>query len=540
MRRIKIRYLAAILFFFLMPFYAAADPPDILSPSEQNRVYVIGGDENFPPYEFIVDVNGKKLYRGFNVDIMKAIALQTGVEIEFRPTVWADALKALDEGKIDAIQGMKYSEQRAAKYDFSDSYLTNVQAVFVLKSSGAMVMDDLRGSKIAVQKGDIAYQRFKDDPSFELIVVTDQETAFNLLLSGAVEAVIGNKLAGQYFLQQKRQLGKVKLIDKEIDPQKYAIVVKKGNKELLKIFNQGIYEIKRNGTYDKIYKKWFGEPLDYPSTYYKKRILVMLYILGSLFLVLVFMMYFNIILQKEVKKRLVTEKQLIEKIAHKDKLESLVNLVAGIVHEIRNPLTSIKTFAELLPEKYDNPLFREKISIFVPQEIERINSILNNLLDYAKPRKPLPQNVNLLNLVKNTLVLFDTICEKNKVNITVDIMKDLSVYIDRQQLQQVFINIILNAVEAMEDKPLREIFITAEQKDGEVVTIFKDSGRGIKRDDLKKIFDPFFTTKPSGTGLGLAVSYQIIKENNGSIWVESTPDVGTKVFVSLPRQREAE
>lgn len=533
---IKVLYIAS--FIFIMPFFSSDVPAGFQQPAESRKEYIIGGDENFPPYEFVLEVNGQKVYRGFNVDIMKAIALQTGIEIEFKPMVWSEALKALDEGRIDAIQGMKYSEERDEKYDFSDSFITNSQAVFVLKSSPAVNMNDLAGKRIAVQEGDIAYQKLKDSSLYQLVKVPDQATAFELLFSEKVDAVIGNKLVGQYILQQNRKIGMVKLVDQEIDPQKYAIAVKKGNDELLQILNRGLYEIKKNGTYDKIYEKWFGQPLDYPLQYYKKRILMMFYGIGALFLALALMLYVNFLLQREVKRRIATEKQLIEKIAHKDKMEAIGNLAAGIAHEIRNPLTSIKTFVELLPQKYDNPLFREKISYFVPREIERLNSLLNTLLDYARPRKSLQQTENLLDLVRNTLVLFGTMFEKNKIRIAVEIDPDLKVFVDRQQIQQVFINVIMNAVEATEGVSEPKILIAAEQKAKEVIIVFQDNGMGIENDNLRKIFDPFFTTKPTGTGLGLAVSYQILKENMGRIWVESKPGEGTKVFISLPIGKE--
>lgn len=533
---IKVLYIAS--FIFIMPFFSSDVPAGFQQPAESRKEYIIGGDENFPPYEFVLEVNGQKVYRGFNVDIMKAIALQTGIEIEFKPMVWSEALKALDEGRIDAIQGMKYSEERDEKYDFSDSFITNSQAVFVLKSSPAVNMNDLAGKRIAVQEGDIAYQKLKDSSLYQLVKVPDQATAFELLFSEKVDAVIGNKLVGQYILQQNRKIGMVKLVDQEIDPQKYAIAVKKGNDELLQILNRGLYEIKKNGTYDKIYEKWFGQPLDYPLQYYKKRILMMFYGIGALYLALALMLYVNFLLQREVKRRIATEKQLIERIAQKDKMEAIGNLAAGIAHEIRNPLTSIKTFVELLPQKYDNPLFREKISYFVPREIERLNSLLNTLLDYARPRKSLQQTENLLDLVRNTLVLFGTMFEKNKIRIAVEIDPDLKVFVDRQQIQQVFINVIMNAVEATEGVSEPKILIAAEQKAKEVIIVFQDNGMGIENDNLRKIFDPFFTTKPTGTGLGLAVSYQILKENMGRIWVESKPGEGTKVFISLPIGKE--
>ncbi|MGB9840212.1 transporter substrate-binding domain-containing protein [Thermovenabulum sp.] len=507
---------------------------------EQKRVYIIGGDVNFPPYEFMMEINGQKVYRGFNVDIMKAIALQTGIEIEFRPMIWADAIKALDEGKIDAIQGMKYSEERAKKYEFSDSYITNVSAVFVLKDSPVVRMTDLVGKKVAVQEGDAAFQKLQNSNLYELIMVEDQEKAFEMLFSKKVDAVVGNKLVGQYILQQKRKIDMVKLAGQEIDPQAYAIAVRKGNIELLSIFNKGLYEIKKNGIYDKIYEKWFGKPLDYPLQYYKKQAILMLYGFGLMFVIASAMFYLNYLLQKEVKRRMDIEKKLMEKIAFKDKMEALGNLVAGIAHEIRTPLTSIKTFVELLPEKYENPLFREKISYFLPREIERINSLLNSLLDYAKPQKPVRKNENLYEIIENMLILFDPIFKRKKINVVATVDPNLKVYVDRNQILQVFMNVVMNAIEALGSIKDGKLQISAIDNHEKVIVVFEDNGIGIDEDNIKKVFDPFFTTKEAGTGLGLSVSYKLLKENGGNIWIESELGRGTKVFIGLPANEEGD
>lgn len=630
-----------------------------LCSAERSKVFVIGGDDNFPPYEYVSVKEGIQSYRGFNVDIMRAIALQTGIEIEFRPMTWADALQALDNGEIDAIQGMKYDSERLSKYDFSDEYITSSQVVFVLSGMYISELDELRDHKVAVQKGDIAYQNLKSHSSFSVVAVPNQEEAFKLLLAGEVTAVIGNKLAGQYILQRNNQVDNVKMIGPDIDPHNYGVAVKKGNTELIQIINTGLREIKKNGTYDKISKKWFGELIDHPSSYYKDRLILVITLAVVLFLGLIAAGHISFMLKNEVAKRtreiaginkalmekneyikrenlhkekilnsgysgiitlnqdgiiqfindyavqymgvsnaiglhysstpivelfpqddiksifretenmirgeknirgysveyticllsqdeimegivisfrdITLEKRMHEQLIRKDKMEALGSLVAGIAHEIRTPLTSIKMFTELLPVKYESVSFRQQISRFVPQEVERINDMVNSLLEYARPRKPSPESFGLNQLVENVLILFTGHIEKHCILITHQIDDQITVFADKQQIQQVLINILLNAIEAMEEQEKKKIAISCSSNEHSAVMVIEDSGLGMNEEIVSKIFDPFFTTKPLGTGLGLAISYKLVRENNGRIWPESLPGIGTKLYIELPR-----
>ena len=143
MKRILAMLLSIAIFCGCAVVYAA---------EHKNRIYYIGGDENFPPYEYLIEVEGQKVYRGFNVDVMKAVALETGIEIEFRPMTWAKVLQELEDGEIDIVQGIKYDVRRIEQYDFSDEYLTTAQAIFVRNDSYINEIDDLRGQKIGYCK----------------------------------------------------------------------------------------------------------------------------------------------------------------------------------------------------------------------------------------------------------------------------------------------------------------------------------------------------------------------------------------------------
>lgn len=626
----------------------------------EKKVLVVAGDEHFPPYEFVDDINGSKIYRGFNVDIIKSIALYTGYEIQFRPMPWAEALDALDRGEVDAISGMKYDQEREKIYDFSEEYIVSSEAIFVLKEMSAISESgDLVGKKVAVQRDDIAYDLLKNK-SIELSLTINQEEAIQLLLDHKVDAVVGNKLTGQYILQKSKSMDRVKLVGGTMEPQRYCIAVKKGN-SILSVFNKGLKEIKSNGTYDKIYANWFGEPVDYPAQYYKKKLLLALG--GGVFLLVIAIItvYINLILKREVRKRtqeiqnvnnellekneyikqsdkykekmlnsdysgLITinkdgkiqfanayaqkylsvqeqpiidqnyqetnlrdllkdqnladikvakntfefslgkicieynvdvlavnnedneliihfrditeEKRLSEEVIKKDKMEALGNLVACIAHEIRTPLTSIKTFTELIPIKYDNPLFRDKISEFVPQEIERLNGIINDLLTYANPPAISREVISLKSLVDSILVFFSDLISKRGIDLKVNIDDKDIVLVDKQQMKQVMINVMLNAIQALEERQKPYLYIDSWRKDGYSFLRVNDNGTGIAEENMDKIFDPFFTTKASGTGLGLFVSYQLAKQNEVQFHIASEENIGTSVILQFSVQQE--
>jgi polar amino acid transport system substrate-binding protein len=223
------------------------------------------------------------------------------------------------------------------------------------------------------------------------------------------------------------------------------------------------------------------------------------------------------------------EKKLREDVVKRHKMEALGQLVASIAHEIRTPLTSIKTFTEMLPNKYDNADFREKISRFVPQEIERLNRVVNDLLAYANPPVVHQETVPLKSLVDGVMVYFADAIAHQGIDFRLDFDERLRVRVDRHQMKQVLINVLLNAVQALADRQKPRLSLTAELCEDRVILQVTDNGPGISPEARQKAFEPFFTTKTSGTGLGLFVSYQLARRNGVEIELDGPADGGTTV-----------
>lgn len=624
-------------------------------PVKQDRYIVlkVAGDNNFPPYEYI-DENSS--YTGFNVDIMRVIALTTGIDIQFHPMSWNDACEKLKNGEVDIIEGMKYTKDRDRYYDFSSEYLENSQSIFVLSNNRTInEFEDLKYKKVAIQKGDIAVSNLNELKDVNIKYTDNQEQAIQALLKGTADAYIGNTLTGVFLINKIGARNGIKIVGKTLNPTKYSLAVKNGDTETLDIINKGLKEIKRNGTYDKIYRKWFGQPVNMPSWYINRMIFFSSMIILVLTIIMLVFYRWNSALKKEVDKqtrkintaneilvkknsriklerdfreqilnnifsgvatinsegiisftnrlaqtilntnktnltgkhfedtlikeffswddvnednrikelminnrkvylsykvsllnstdkdmneaiiifRDMTEEVLMqENIRTKDKLQSLGNLVSGIAHEIRNPLTSIKTYAELIPRKFDNPKFRTMVSRDIPQEIDRLNTLINDLLEYSRPRKPFKERILLCDAVNGAMLLLKNKVENEKIVIENYIDKEIFVCIDKNHFRQVLINIILNAIESM-DKAERKIELSSESSNDNIFLFIKDNGCGIDEESMNKIFNPFYTTKPTGTGLGLFVSYQLLSENNAEIMLDSTAGIGTTFTIKF-------
>lgn len=236
--------------------------------------------------------------------------------------------------------------------------------------------------------------------------------------------------------------------------------------------------------------------------------------------------------QREEQLKLSTRQQ----IGQSEKLASIGRLAAGIAHEINNPLTGVLTFAHLLRQ---NENFSEQdhqdLDVII-QETTRVREIVRGLLDFARESPSSRVSLNLNETIEQTLKLVRSQKEFREVTIHQQLDGNLPlVNADKNQLQQVLLNLCLNACEAMTDGGELTIS-TSPREDGNVVIQVRDTGHGIAKENLEKIFDPFFTTKPvgKGTGLGLSVSYGIVQSHGGDIEVESEIGQGTTFTLSLP------
>ena len=256
--------------------------------------------------------------------------------------------------------------------------------------------------------------------------------------------------------------------------------------------------------------------------------------------------------------------QTLERRLHRaDRLAALGQMAAGVAHEIKNPLASVRTFAQLVSRKYHDSRFVEKFDRIVPQELDRINFIVEELLELARPARLHCTPVVVPTLLQRVVEIYSERLQQQSIQLKTDWATFLPPLLaDVEQLHRSFANIVLNAIEAMPTggeltllcRPVPRALIdcttpgnggTSHDVSGEptvaldlystdVEVVFKDTGMGIPTAQLDDVFTPFWTTKPKGTGLGLALTHKIIEDHSGTIHLTSEVGHGTVVTVRLP------
>lgn len=244
-------------------------------------------------------------------------------------------------------------------------------------------------------------------------------------------------------------------------------------------------------------------------------------------------------------------KKLESRIRQSERLAELGTLAAGMAHEIRNPLSAIKTFVQLVPRKWEKAGFQEKFLRTVPRELERINRLIEDLLELARVPRYQYSWLDIASFLRQSIELFEEELIRQRIDYQIELDKDLPlVWADSDQLAKAINNLIQNAVQAMPNggqlrikgsvRSTGEVSGIAEPTDvpqatkGWLRVVLSDTGVGIPADDLKMIFHPFFTTKDAGTGLGLAITHKVISDHAGQIDVESQVGAGTQFQISLP------
>lgn len=235
--------------------------------------------------------------------------------------------------------------------------------------------------------------------------------------------------------------------------------------------------------------------------------------------------------------RSVAEKEkLEEELRRSERLAALGRLVAGVAHELRNPIGIVKTTTQLMEQELsDIPTALEYTKV-IKEQVERQNRVIKELLDFGRPSKPIIEAVSINSILRKVLTFTEPMLRQHQIDLELSLASNLpAAWVDGEQIKQVFVNLIINAIQAMPEGG--KLTISSFTQKEYVCIAFNDTGRGIPPGELKNIFDPFYTTKDSGTGLGLSISHQIVSLNKGIIDVESGSK-GSTFTVKLPIPKE--
>lgn len=244
-------------------------------------------------------------------------------------------------------------------------------------------------------------------------------------------------------------------------------------------------------------------------------------------------------LGSKLKEKMESEKQMEGQLRHAERLASLGRLVAGVAHEVRNPLATIRLRVQMCRRDAADCKVKESCMIAL-EEIERLNGIVNRLLNFARPIQLELEPVDLRILVRERVHSFEDFAQSHRVQLMTNLpSRSFLTLVDKDRMAQVFDNIIQNALEAMAEHGGTLSIILAshtnknEQPSG-VCVEFQDTGKGMPSAVVGHVFDPFFTTKPSGTGLGLSISHELVRAHGGDIMIESVEGQGTNVRITIP------
>jgi signal transduction histidine kinase len=227
-----------------------------------------------------------------------------------------------------------------------------------------------------------------------------------------------------------------------------------------------------------------------------------------------------------------------QEVLQSERLASLGTALAGIAHELNNPLSNVSTSAEILREENERAGAAERRELIeqIVSQTDRATEIIRTVLDFTREPRVDRRATSLLSAVRGALILVQARIPSH-VAVEVDVPADLEAPADKTQLEQAFVNVLTNAVDALAEKGAGgAIRITGRRLDGEAELVFRDTGAGMSKEIVARVFDPFFTTKDvgHGTGLGLYLTHQIVAQHGGALRVESTPGEGTAVHVVLP------
>lgn len=519
----------------------------------------VGGDHNYPPYEFINN-NGEP--DGYNTELTLAIAEVMGMDVTIELGHWDVMRRKLEAGELDTLQGMVFSTEREQQYAFSPPHALIHQSIFARKGSAerAQTLASLAGKEVIVQKGGIMHDfLIKNDVGAQLFFVDTHAAALRLLSSGKHDFALVANLPGLY-LGRELELSNIEPVGKPFGALPYGYSVVKGDTDLLAQFSEGLAILKNTGRQQEIYDKWLG-PLETSGLPWKKIGQVTLWATLLLLLVLGGIVIWNRMLTRQVSKRTEELRLQQQQLIQADKMTSLGILVSGVAHEINNPSSLLllnlpvvkevfQDAEEILERHYEAhgdfdlgglpySRMRDEINPMIDDMLvgtNRIRRIVDDLRDFARQTpSDLSERVDLNDVISTAIRLVDNTIRQSSDHFSVSYTPGLPAFLgNAQRIEQVVINLIVNACQALKDST-QAISVCTYQHGKYLCLEVTDEGHGIDPDDIQRLSDPFFTTRreEGGTGLGLSVSNSIVQEHGGVLTYESVVGQGTTARLLL-------
>jgi len=510
---------------------------------KDHPVVRVAYDPAFPPVEFTAEGN---IYKGMAADYLEIIS--TVLEIQFEivhPQTWEDALDLIRERKVDILSAVAKTSQREDYMVFTKPYL-NLPAVVITARTDVddWSMENLLQMKIAVVS-DYAWDDWimESYPEALLIRTPNIVSGLETVSFGAADAMIGDLATTSFFIGQSgiTNLRVARQIDQSLD---LSIGVRSDMAILRDIFDRVLEAISEERR-EAIKSGWIQ--LESPAWWKNPVFLWWASGITLLFVVIILAVsIWNRTLQHRVEVRTRQLKDTQARLLQAAKLESVGRLAAGVAHEVKNPLAILQMGLDFVrPDVETKEPCRETIDD-MQNAIDRASSIIQGLLDFSREEKLVLEPVDLNQVIQRSLQLVKHELSRQGVEARTELADSLpKIDGDSDKLQQVFINLFMNALHAIKGKGVLTVSSSVEPGkslptssatdqpafpggDKVIVIQVMDSGPGIPEDKLDKLFDPFFTTKPvgEGTGLGLSITHNIVELHHGLIRFSNRPEGG--------------
>lgn len=530
---------------------SAAAAHQVRGDEQAGQSLVVASSNNFPPVN-ILDEGGQ--LTGFGRDLSDAVVRAAGCSIErIHSQTWAQVLSWLADGRADFIHDAGYTLERDEYLDFTDSILEMPEMIFVSEDRfDILSLEDLAGKKVACVREHITHLYLKQFTEIELVIVETPLDGLLSLIQEEVDSFIYPKQIVLHYAQKLRVRPYVKAVGEPVRVLTWHMAAREGDAATVELLNKGLATVRASGEYDQIYNKWFGEPLLSGMTVREVRIVVVTTIIVSAFGVgIVLSMIFvwrlrkaRDRLQETIEKRERAEaalKDREEQLIHSQRMEATGLLAGGVAHDFNNLLFAMKA-AVGQAEHIIGATHAASAPLSNAQDaMHRAQGLTSSLLTFTRRASSEKKAVEVDEVIAETAnFVRDTFPASIRLRVVPSKHQDAWVVADDTQLQQVLLNLAINARDAMHDKGTLTISATREPcgKDGQsqVVIQVKDTGIGMTPEIKERVFEPYFTTKArgQGTGLGLSIIHGIVSEHGGSIELDSDPGRGTTFSVRLP------
>lgn len=532
-KKVVFRGLLACLL-FLIPSVCAAE----INAKER---LIIGTAEDNSPFSWR-DYNGKPT--GFLVDLMEAVAQRTGITYELKMYERDIMRRALENGEISAVTGMRYTLDRDLYFDFSEPVLVVYNSIFVWEEEKKIHdLKSLRGRSVIAERGDIMHEFLLSQKiGINLILAKQRSDVIKLLSLHRGEAAVLPRLPALYYMKALA-VDNVKEVGKPFEPLELCFAVKDGNKVLLDKINQGLLEVKSGGQYDSIKKKWLSplEPRREIGDY-----LLYLGASGGLFLlVILFLWIWNWTLSREVRHKTESLRLAHRRLQKVDEFKTEV--VHMVAHDVRAPIGVMQGYLDYLGEGLAGGLEPKQKEVIrkIQNSIDRMNRLVSDLLDMAQIESgKLELHMAVMDasqLAADVARFFESPASEKQITFMWE-TQPASIFFeaDRNRIEQCLINLISNAIKHTPRNGEIRLFIKEIQD--KVVFEVHDTGEGMDASHLARLFQKFQSGDRGagrGYGLGLAITQALVQLHGGKIWAQSKEGRGSVFQFSIPRVYKA-